>query len=104
MAGARGKIGRPAQKTGRVRAGLEGGQGRRRRARRWRKRAQVGIAARAQTSRPRKKPLDKVVENDLIAENQQLKERNQYLEAELEYLKKLDALVRAEEQKNGKKQ
>ena len=59
---------------------------------------------RKSTGRPRKKPLDKVVENDLIAENQRLKERNQYLEAELEYLKKLDALVRAEEQKNGKKQ
>lgn len=53
--------------------------------------------------RLRKKPLNKAVENDLIAENQRLKERNQYLEAELEYLKKLDALVRAEEQKNGKK-
>ena len=32
--------------------------------------------------------MNKVVENDLIAENQRLKERNQYLEAELEYLKK----------------
>ena len=42
---------------------------------------------RKSTGRPRKKPLDKVVENDLIAENQRLKERNQYLEAELEYLK-----------------
>ena len=56
------------------------------------------------TGRPRKKPLNKEIENDLIAENQRLKERNQYLEAELEYLKKLDALVRAEEQKSGKKQ
>lgn len=53
--------------------------------------------------RPRKKPLDKEIENDLIAENQRLKERNQYLEAELEYIKKLSALVQAEEQKNGKK-
>lgn len=53
--------------------------------------------------RPRKKPLDKEIENDLIAENQRLKERLQYAEAELEYLKKLDALVRAEEQKNNKK-
>ena len=59
---------------------------------------------RKSTGRPRKKPLNKEIENDLIAENQRLKERNQYLEAELEYLKKLDALVRAEEQKNGKKQ
>ncbi|PWM73370.1 MAG: hypothetical protein DBX59_05255 [Bacillota bacterium] len=53
--------------------------------------------------RPRKKPLDEAIEDDLIAENQRLKERNQYLEAELEYIKKLNALVQAEEQKNGKK-
>ena len=59
---------------------------------------------RKSTGRPRKKFLNKEIENDLIAENQRLKERNQYLEAELEYLKKLDALVRAEEQKNGNKQ
>ena len=59
---------------------------------------------RKSAGKPRKKPLDTCVENDLIAENQRLKERNQYLEAEIEYLKKLDALVRAEEQKNGKKQ
>ncbi len=58
---------------------------------------------RSSKGRPRKKPLEKEVENDLIAENQRLKEQNQYLEAELEYLKKLDALVRAEEQRNGKK-
>jgi len=53
--------------------------------------------------RPQKKPLDQEIENDLIAENQRLKERLQYIEAELAYLKKLDALVRAEEQRNGKK-
>ncbi|HIT77187.1 MAG TPA: hypothetical protein IAD47_00150 [Candidatus Limihabitans stercoravium] len=52
--------------------------------------------------RPRK-PLDKEIANDLIAENQRLKERNQYLEAELECLKKLSALVIAEEQGKGKK-
>ena len=57
---------------------------------------------RKSTGRPRKKPLDKCVENDLIAENQRLKERLEYLEMENEYLKKLDALVRAEEQQNGK--
>lgn len=51
-----------------------------------------------------KKPLDKSVEEDLIAENQRLKERLQYVEAELEYLKKLDALIRAEEQEKNKKQ
>lgn len=58
---------------------------------------------RRSTGRPRNKPLDKEIENDLIAENQRLKERNQYLEAELEYIKKLSGLVQAEEQKNGKK-
>ncbi|MEG1608675.1 MAG: hypothetical protein RR348_02285 [Clostridia bacterium] len=40
--------------------------------------------------------LDKNVEKDLIAENQRLRMEN-------EYLKKLSALVLAEEQKNGKK-
>lgn len=49
--------------------------------------------------RPRKKSLSREVENDLIAENQRLKERLEYLEMENEYLKKLDALIRAEEQK-----
>ena len=58
---------------------------------------------RKSTGRPRKRPLDKEIENDLIAKNQRLKEHNQYLEAELEYIKKLSALVLAEEQKNGKK-
>ena len=53
--------------------------------------------------RPKKKPLKKSVEEDLIAENQRLKERIQYLEAENEYIKKLSALVYAEEQKSGKK-
>ena len=58
---------------------------------------------RGSKGRPRKKPLPTEVENDLIAENQRLKERNEYLEMELEYLKKLDALVRAEEERNGRK-
>ncbi len=58
---------------------------------------------RGSKGRPRKKPLDQEIENDLIAENQRLRERLQYAEAELEYLKKLDALVRAEEERNGKK-
>ena len=53
--------------------------------------------------RPRKKPLEKSVEEDLIAENQRLKERIEYLEAENEYIKKLDALVREREQRNGRK-
>ena len=53
--------------------------------------------------RPRKKPLDKQVENDLISENQRLKEENEYLRAECEYLKKLDALIRKEAEQNGKK-
>lgn len=55
------------------------------------------------TGRPRKKPLDQTVEEDLIAENQRLRERNEHLEMELEYLKKLDALIRAEEERNGRK-
>ena len=54
--------------------------------------------------RPRKKPLDKQVENDLIAELQKLKEENQYVRAENEYIKKLSALIAAEEQKKSKKQ
>ena len=54
--------------------------------------------------RPRKKPLDKQVENDLIAELQKLKEENQYLRAENEYIKKLSALIAADEQKKSKKQ
>ena len=58
---------------------------------------------RKSTGRPKKKPLDKEIENDLVAENQRLKERNEYLEMEIEYIKKLSALVLAEEQKNGKK-
>ncbi len=40
--------------------------------------------------------LDRKVEEDLIAENQRLR-------MEIEYLKKLSALVLADEQKNGKK-
>ena len=51
------------------------------------------------TSGKRGRPLklDRKIEEDLIAENQRLK-------MEIEYLKKLSALVLAEEQKNGKKQ
>ena len=40
--------------------------------------------------------LDKQAEEDLIAENQRLR-------MEIEYLKKLSALVLAEERENGKK-
>ena len=58
---------------------------------------------RGSKDRPRKKPLPPEVESDLLDEVQQLRERNEYLEAENEYLKKLDALVRAEEQRNGRK-
>ena len=47
---------------------------------------------RGSKGRPRKKPLPTEVENDLIAENQRLKERNEYLEMELEYLKKTRCL------------
>ena len=52
--------------------------------------------------RPKKK-LDKQVNQDLIAENQQLKERVEQLEMENEYLKKLDALVRKRLQNQKKK-
>ena len=50
-----------------------------------------------------KKILDKKVKQDLIAENQQLKERLEQLEMENEYLKKLDALVRKRLQNQKKK-
>ena len=46
--------------------------------------------------RGRPPKLERKVEEDLIAENQRLR-------MEIEYLKKLSALVLAEEQKNGKK-
>ena len=46
--------------------------------------------------RGRPQKLNPKVEEDLIAENQRLR-------MEIEYLKKLSALVLAEEQKNGKK-
>jgi len=49
------------------------------------------------TKKGRPPKLDKKLEEDLIAENQRLR-------MEIEYLKKLSALVLAEEQKNGKKQ
>ena len=49
------------------------------------------------TRKGRSPKLDKKVEEDLIAENQRLR-------MEIEYLKKLSALVLAEERKNGKKQ
>ena len=51
----------------------------------------------------RQKKLDKQVKQDLIAENQALKERLEQLEMENEYLKKLDALVRERLQKQKKK-
>ena len=53
--------------------------------------------------RPRKAPIPPQADRDLIEENKRLRERNEWLEMENEYLKKLDALIRAEEAKNGKK-
>ena len=41
--------------------------------------------------------------DELLAELKRLRERNEWLEMENEYLKKLDALIRAEEAKNGRK-
>ena len=56
-----------------------------------------GRACKASGSNKERPPkLDRKVEEDLIAENQRLR-------MEIEYLKKLSALVLAEEQKNGKK-
>ena len=48
------------------------------------------------TKKGRPPKLDRKVEEDLIAENQRLR-------MEIEYLKKLSALVLAEEQKSGKR-
>ncbi len=47
--------------------------------------------------------LDKKVEEDLIAENQRLRQQLQDTQMEIDYLKKLSALVLAEERKNGKR-
>ena len=56
-----------------------------------------GRACKASGTRKGRPPkLDKTVEENLIAENQ-------YLKMEIDYLKKLSALVLAEERKNGKK-
>ncbi len=50
-----------------------------------------------------KEPSAKPIDGDVEAELKRLRERNLWLEAENEYLKKLDALIRAEEELNGKK-
>ena len=59
------------------------------------RRGRASSATGTRKGRPPK--LDKKVEEDLIAENQRLR-------MEIEYLKKLSALVLAEERENGKKQ
>ena len=58
------------------------------------RRGRAGTASGKRRGRPPK--LDKKTEDDLIAENQ-------YLKMEIEYLKKLRALVLAEERKKKKK-
>mgnify|MGYP003294963114 CR=1 FL=1 len=58
------------------------------------RRGRACAASGARKGRPPK--LDSKVEEDLIAENQRLR-------MEIEYLKKLSALVLAEEQKSGKR-
>ena len=58
------------------------------------RRGKASAASGTRKGRPPK--LDKTVEEDLIAENQRLR-------MEIEYLKKLDALVRKREQEEGKK-
>lgn len=56
-----------------------------------------GRACKADGTRKGRPPkLDRKVEEDLIAENQRLR-------MEIDYLKKLSALVLAEERKNGKR-
>lgn len=56
-----------------------------------------GRATKVESSKKGRPPkLDKRTEEDLIAENQRLR-------MEIEYLKKLSALVLADEQKNGKR-
>ena len=55
------------------------------------------------TRKGRPPKLDKKVEEDLIAENQRLRQQLQYVQMENDYLKKLSALVLAEERKNGKR-
>ena len=59
------------------------------------RRGRASSASGTRKGRPPK--LDKKVEEDLIAENQRLR-------MEIEYLKKLSALVLADERKNSKKQ
>lgn len=55
-----------------------------------------------QKQAPEKKPLPPEVKQNFITKVQQLRERNECLEMENEYLKKSNVLVQAEEQKNGK--
>lgn len=59
------------------------------------RRGRASAASGTRKGRPPK--FDKKAEEDLIAENQRLR-------MEIEYIKKLSALVLAEERKNGKKQ
>ena len=59
----------------------------------------VARRGRKSKGRPKKKPLPTELQQDIITELRQLRERNEYLEMENEYLKKSDALIRAEEQK-----
>ena len=59
------------------------------------RRGRASSATGTRKGRPPK--LEKQIEEDLIAENQRLR-------MEIEYLKKLSALVLAEERENGKKQ
>ncbi len=63
-----------------------------------------GMACRESGTRKGRTPkLDKKVEEDLIAENQRLRQLLQNTQMEIDYLKKLSALVLAEERKNGKR-
>ncbi len=61
-----------------------------------------GLMPKQQKPKP-KIPSAEPIDGDVEAELKRLRERNLWLEAENAYLKKLDALVRAEEQRNGRK-
>lgn len=56
---------------------------------------------RGRKSKPHNKPVSTTVDDDLVKENQRLKERVSHLEIYNEYLKKLNALIQSEEEKNN---
>ena len=74
--------------------------------RKYLEKGEAGLMAerKGRAKKPCKIPESTTVDEDLIKENQRLKERLKNLEMENEYLKKLRALILSEEEKNyGKK-